>query len=203
MSASQPAGRRRQGAAVRALLWVAACAPLPAAAWVLNLGVAPKQLSLIVGANSTTINTVSVTVPATSVGNGVPQPMTSNSTQAASPYDGYPVCSPPAQVYVGASYRQPGNNTGAAAATLQITAPTTLSNGLSTLPMSQISWASSALGNPTADIPAGAFTGGTQFLVNIRRNTWVENCFTYSYANAAMVAAGVYLGRAVFTLLVP
>ena len=32
--------------------------------------------------------------------------MTSNSTQATSPYDGFTVCSPPAQVYVGAAYQR-------------------------------------------------------------------------------------------------
>jgi glutamate-1-semialdehyde aminotransferase len=78
-----------------------------------------------------------------------------------------------------------------------------LNNGATTIPVSQISWTSSALGNAAADIPAGTFTGSTQFLANIARNTWVENCFTYSYANTAFVAAGIYTARAVFTLLVP
>jgi hypothetical protein len=206
VSASQPGVWRRCAAGL--VLLGAACAPLPAAAWVLTLATAPKQLFLAVGvatagAANATINTVSVTVPAASLGNGVALPMSSDSTQAASPYDGYTVCTPPAQVYIGASYRQPGATTGAASATLQVAAPATLSNGVNTIPVSQISWSSTAIGNAAADIPAGTFTGSTQFLANIGRNTWVENCFTYSYANAAFVAAGTYTGRAVFTLLVP
>jgi hypothetical protein len=206
VSTRQPAVCR-PGAAGLALLG-AACVPLPAAAWVLNLATAPKQLYLAVGVSTAgaanpAINLVSVAVPAASLGNGAPQPMTSDSTQAASPYDGYTVCVPPAQVYIGASYRQPGTTTGAATATLQVTAPSNLSNGATTIPVSQISWTSSALGNAAADIPAGTFTGSTQFLANIARNTWVENCFTYSYANTAFVAAGIYTARAVFTLLVP
>jgi hypothetical protein len=41
------------------------------------------------------------------------------------------------------------------------------------------------------------------FLANFARNTFVENCFSYSYANAAVVPAGTFTGRAVFTLAVP
>lgn len=194
--------------AARLVLLAAACAPLPAAAWVLALATAPKQLYLAVGvattgASNPTVNLVSATVPAASLGNGVPVPMTSNSTQAASPYDGYAVCAPPAQVYIGAAYRQPSTTAGAATATLQVTAPANLTSGTSTIPVSQISWTSTALGNASADIPAGTFTGATQLLANIGRNTWVENCFTYSYANTALVGAGDYTARAVFTLLVP
>lgn len=179
-----------------------------ACAWVLTLAPGPKQLFLMVGvgtpaANNTTINTVSVTVPAASVGNGSAVAMTSDSTQSASPYNGFAVCNPPAQVYIGGSYRQPNSTTGAASATLQVTTPANLTSGTDTIPFSQISWTSTANGNATADIPAGTFNGGTLFLANIPRNRFVENCFSYSYANSVVVPAGTFTGRAVFTLVMP
>jgi hypothetical protein len=196
--------------------WVAqsacglACAALgaPAGAWILTLTPGPKQLFLQVGvgsaaANNTTINTVSVSVPAASVGNGTAQTMTSDSTQAISFFDNYRVCNPPGQVYIGGSYRQPNATTGAASATLQVTTPANLTSGADSIPFSQISWTSTANGNTTAHIPAGTFNGGTLTLANFGRNTFVENCFTYRYANSAVVPAGTYTGRAVFTLVVP
>lgn len=180
----------------------------PTHAWVLNLTPGPKQLFLMVGVGSAaaangTTNTVSVSVPAATVGNGAALAMTSDSTQAISPYDNYVVCSPPAQVYVGGSYRQPNSTTGAAAASLQVTTPASLVSGTDTIPFSQISWSSTAIGNAAADIPAGTFNGGTLSLVNIARNKFVENCFSFSYANTNLVPAGVFTGRAIFTLAVP
>ena len=180
----------------------------PASAWVLTLTPGAKQLFLMVAVGSVaatnpTINTVSVTVPAASVGNGSALAMTSDSTQSASPYDNYAVCNPPAQVYVGGSYRQPNATTGAATATLQVSTPASLTSGTDSIPFSQISWTSTANGNAAADIPAGTFNGGTLFLANIGRNTFIENCFTYTYANSVLVPAGTFTGRAVFTLVVP
>ncbi len=186
-----------------AALWAA-----PASAWVLTLTPGPKQLFLMVGvgtasASNTTVNTVSLAVPAASVGNGTALAMTSDSTQSASPVDNFAVCNPPAQVYIGASYRQPNATAGSASATLQVTTPANLNSGSDTLPFSQISWTSTANGNPAADIPAGTFNGGTLQLANVGRNVYLENCFSYSYANAAVVPAGTYSGRAIFTLAVP
>ena len=179
-----------------------------ASAWVLTLTPGPKQLFLMVGvgspgASTAQVNVVSVTVPAASVGNGTAQAMTSDSTQSTSPYDNYAVCNPPAQVYVGGSYRQPNATTGAASATLQVSTPATLTSGTDSIAFSQIKWSSTANGNAAADIPAGAFNGGTLFLANVPRNVYLENCFTYSYTNDAVVPAGSYTGRAVFTLSVP
>jgi hypothetical protein len=175
---------------------------------VLTLTPGPKQVFLMVGvgtpaASNATINTVSVSVPAGSVGDGAAQAMTSDSTQSASPYDNYAVCNPPGQVYVGGSYRQPNATAGAATATLQLSTPASLTSGADSIPFSQISWTSTANGNAAADIPAGAFNGGTVLLANIPRNIFLENCFSYSYANTAIVPAGTYTGRATFTLAVP
>lgn len=183
-------------------------APASSPAWVLTLAAGPKQLFLMVGvgtpaASNSTNNTVSASVPAGSLGNGTAVSMTSDSTQSTSPYDNYAVCNPPAQVYVGGSYRQPNATTGAGSATLQVSTPASLTSGADSIPFSAISWTSTANGNAAADIPAGTFTGGTQVLANIARNTYVENCLSYSYANAALVPAGTFTGRAVFTLAVP
>lgn len=178
----------------------------PSSAWVLNINPAPRAVYLQVGngtnlADNTLINEVSVTVPAASLGNSAPQSMTSNSTHANSFFDNFAVCNPPAQVYVGGFFRLPAAS--ATSAVLQVTTPATLSNGADTIPFSQISWTSTANGNATPDIPAGTFNGGTLFLRNITANTWVENCHTFSYANTQVVGAGVYTGRATYTLTAP
>ena len=191
--------------AVASLLVVAAA---PAAAWVFTIERGPRELFLMVGvgsaaANNATINTVSVTVPLGSVGSGAAQTMTSDSTQSSSPHNNYAVCNPPAQVYIGGSYRAPNASVGAGSALLQVTTPADLTSGANTIPFSEISWTSTANGDATADIPAGTFIGGTQVLTNIQRNRFVENCFTYVYANTVVAPAGTFTGRAVFTLTVP
>lgn len=184
------------------LLWA-----LSAQAWVLTITAGTRAVYLAVGnattnANNATVNLVTVTVPATAVGNSVAQPMTSNSTQANSPYDNYAVCQPTlGQVYIGGYLRQPAGS--AVNAVLQVTTPTNLTSGADTIPFTQISWTSTALGNAAADIPAGTFTGSTQFLRNIAANTYVENCHTFSYANTAVRAAGTYTGRATYTMVAP
>lgn len=172
----------------------------------------PARLFMMVGngaaalwQNNATINRVSLTVPAAQLGTGTPLAMTSNSTQSTSPYDGFTVCTPPAQVYVGAAYQR-RNNTQPANATLQVTSPANLTNGAGdTIPFTEISWTTSALGgdaNPNA-IPAGTFTGGTQFLTNVAQGTLRENCHTFSFANTAMRASGTYDGRVTYTLFTP
>jgi hypothetical protein len=185
---------------------VLCCATFGAQAWVITITPGARTVYLGVGNSTTnaanaTINLVSVTVPAAVVGTGAAQAMTSNSTQAVSPLDNFTVCVPPNQVYIGGYFREPA--TTANVARLQVTTPATLSNGVDTLPFTQISWTSTALGNATADIPAGTFNGGTLFLRNFASNTYVENCHTFSYANTNLVAAGVYNGRATYTLANP
>ncbi len=188
--------------------------PMAASAWIITgLGTNnPQRVFMMVGngaaalwQNNATINLVSVTVPGAQVGTGAAQAMTSNSTQSTSPYDGFTVCTPPAQVYVGAAYQR-RNNTQPANATLQVTSPANLTNGAGdTIPFTEISWTTSALGgdaNPNA-IPAGTFTGGTQFLTNVAQGTLRENCHTFSFANTAMRASGTYDGRVTYTLFTP
>ena len=195
--------RHRLYAGFAALL---VCASFASEAWVLTVTPGARTVYLGVGNSTTnaanaTINLVSVTVPSSVVGTGASQAMTSNSTQAISPFDGFTVCVPPNQVYVGGYFREPSTTANVAA--LQVNTPATLSNGAETIPFSQISWTSTALGNPAADIPAGTFNGATLFLRNFASNTFVENCHTFSYANTNVVAAGVYNGRATYTLTSP
>lgn len=150
--------------------------------------------------DNATVNTVSVTVPAASLGTGT-RAMTSNSAVSASPWDGYAFCNPPAQVYVGGFYRIPGAG---ANATLTVTTPASLVNATAdTIPFSQISWVSSGNGDPSATIPSGAFTGASQTLLSIPRNSWFESCLTFSYANSTAVPPGTFNGRATYTLTAP
>jgi hypothetical protein len=190
-------------------------APWTAAdAWVLTVSPGPKTIYLQVGngsysgyynaggtpLNNATVNVVSVTVPASAVGTGAAQAMTSDSTAALSFYDGYAVCNPPTQVYVGGWARLPA---GSGNAVLSVSSPASLTSGGNTIPFTQISWSSTANGNTAPDIPAGTFNGGTFTLANIAAGTWVENCHSFTYANTAVVAAGTYTGRVTYSLALP
>ena len=150
--------------------------------------------------NNATINVVSVTVPAASVGSGTVQAMTSDSTASQSPIDGFAFCNPPSQVYIG-GWSRPGAGTGVA--TLAVTSPASLTSGSNTIPFSQISWIMSGNGDSSFQFPNGSFTGGSQTLATFPANTWKEQCMTFSYANNVVPAAGTYTGRAVYTLSLP
>lgn len=152
-------------------------------------------------ANNGTINRVTVTVPAASLGGGT-RPMTTDSTVTASPYDGFVFCSIPSQVYVGGFYRTPGV---AANATLTVTAPAALVNATGdTIPFSAVSWISGGNGDATATIPSGTFVGGAaQTLLSVTRNNWFESCLQFNYANSQLVPAGTFTGRVSYTLSLP
>jgi hypothetical protein len=150
--------------------------------------------------NNGTINKVSVTVPAASLGTGS-RAMTSDSTVSNSPYDNFAFCTAPAQVYIGGFYRLPG---GGGTATLSVTTPATLSNATAnTIAFSSISWVSSGNSDPVATIPSGTFAGAAQTLLSVAPNFWFESCMAFSYANAQTVAAGTFSGRATYTLTAP
>ncbi len=210
---------RRQAAKVLAALVCACALPGAALAFTVNITPAnPRAIYLQVGVggftgtynaggtpgNNTTVNLVSVTVPAGAVGSGAPQAMTTNSTVGASSYDGFVFCNTPAQLYIGGFYRR-NNNAAGAAATLTATSPASLVNGAGdTIPFTQISWTSSGNNDTGAQpFPAGAFTGTTQTIGTIQRNQWAESCHTFSYANSAIRAAGTYDGRVTYTLTAP
>ena len=153
--------------------------------------------------NNATVNSVSVTVPAGSIGSGT-QAMTTNSAVSNSPYDGFafcPVTTPATNVYVGGFYRTPG---AAANATLTVISPASLVSGADAIPFSAISWVSGGNGDATPTIPSGTFAGGTtQTLLSVTRNTWFESCLQFNYANSAVFPAGTYTNRVTYTLTVP
>lgn len=184
---------------------------MPAPAWILNVGNNnPRRVFLTVGNGSTladnaTVNLVSVTVPLANVTGGTPLAMTTNSTQSNSTYDGFAMCTTPAQIYVGALYQRT-NGGQPASATLQVTSPANLTSaGGDTIPFTQVSWTTSGPGgdaNPSV-IPSGTFTGATQFLVTVTQGNLYDNCHTFTYANSTLRAAGQYDGRVTYTLTSP
>jgi hypothetical protein len=152
-------------------------------------------------AANTTVNLVSVNVPAAVVGNTVDQTMT-GSGRLTSDFDGFVLCNA-GQVYISTFFRLP--TMANQSATLRVTAPATLTSaGGNTIPISQISWTSSGNGDTGAQpIPSGTFTGGTQTLATLLRNIWNESCHTFRYGNDAIVAAGTYNTRVTYTLATP
>jgi hypothetical protein len=203
------AARHCRVATAALALWLCAEA---AQAWTLTLGAATRRVYLQVGvgsfqANVATVNLVSVTVPGNQIGTGVAQAMTSNSTQARSPYDDFLLCATPAQVYVGATYQRSNAANGPANAVMQVTSPANLVSAAGdTIPFSEIRWTVSTLDANDASpgvIPAGSFTGGTQTLTNVPANRLIENCHTFSFANLQPRAAGTYTGTVTYTVAAP
>lgn len=209
---------RRTGTALSlpVLALLAAAASPEARGYTATIGTGPKAAYLRVGdgtitggnynsggtpADNTTVNLVSVTVPAAAVGNTVDQAMTGTG-RLTSDLDGFLFCSA-GQVYVGGFFRLPSNAN--QSATVRISSPASLTtvDGQS-IPMSQIRWTSSGNGDTGAQpFPAGTFVGGTQTLATLSRNTWAESCHSFFYGNDAIVAAGTYNARVTYTLATP
>jgi hypothetical protein len=152
---------------------------------------------------NTTINVVSVSVPANAVGNGTAQAMTTNSTQSASFFDNFAFCNAPTQLYIGGFYRTTGTGTGSISVTA--TVPTSLTDGAGdTIPFSQISWTSGGASDTGAEpFPSGSFTGTSQSVGSFAQNQWAESCWTFSYQNSAVPAAGTYTGVVLYTVTAP
>jgi hypothetical protein len=152
---------------------------------------------------NSTVNLVSVTVPTASVGNGVAQPMASNTGATRSFYDNFVFCNA-GQLYVGGFYRLT-NAAAGAGATLTANSSAPMSNGAGgTIPFTQIRWVSSGNGDGGAQpFPSGVFNGGTQTIGTIARNQWAESCKTFSYLNATVPAGGTYGGTVTYTLSAP
>ncbi len=151
-----------------------------------------------------TVNTVSASPAAAVIGNGIAQTMTTDSTAAQSYWDGYTFCSVPGQLYIGGFYRTAGSNT--AAARVTATVPTALTGtGGATIPFSQIQWTSSGNGDSGAEpFPDGTFVnGGVQSVGSMASNTWNESCWTFSYQNSNVPAAGTFTGVVLYTLSAP
>jgi len=154
-------------------------------------------------ANNTTINKVSVSVAAASVGNGTAQAMTTDSSQSLSFWDGFAFCNLPQQLYIGGFYRTTGNGSGSVSVIATVPASLVDTAG-DTLPFSQISWTSSGNGDTGAQpFPAGSFSGTSINVGSIGQNTWAESCWTFSYKNTVVPAAGTYTGRVLYTVTAP
>jgi hypothetical protein len=154
--------------------------------------------------DNATINTESVSVASTAVGSATAQGMSTNSTAAQSFWDGYSYCNVPGQLYIGGFYR----TTGASTATAQVTAtvPAVLTDAAGdTLPFSKIQWTSSGNADTGAEpFPSASFGGGgVQNVGSMRSNTWNESCWTFSYLNNTVPAAGIYSGVVLYTLSAP
>ena len=154
--------------------------------------------------NNTAVNTVSATLAASVLGNGTAQPMTTNSTAAASYYDGFAFCSVPGQIYIGGFYRTTGGTTAAAKVTATVPAALTDAAG-DTIPFSKIAWTSSGNGDSGAEpFPAGTFvSGGMQSVGSMSSNTWNESCWSFSYLNNTVPPAGTFTGVVRYTLSAP
>jgi len=154
---------------------------------------------------NTTINKVSVSVAANAVGNGVAQTMTTDSTQSISFFDGFAFCNAPTQLYIGGFYRTPGASGAGTTATVTATVPVSLTDAAGdAIPFTQISWTSGGNGDSGAEpFPASSFTGTSQVVGSIADNQWAESCWTFSYSNTVVPAAGTYTGRVLYTLSVP
>ncbi|MCL1634980.1 hypothetical protein M2650_10105 [Luteimonas sp. SX5] len=202
------------------LLLFALCACNAAHAFVVTIDPGPRAVYLRVGngAFSNTnytgggtpqtggaINLVSLVVPAAVLGNGTDLAMTTNASSGVSNYDGYAFCDVPAEIYIGGFYRRAAFS-GSGTATLTASVPANLTNASGdTIPFSQISWTSSGNGDGTTaqPVPAGSFSSGTQTLASFPSNSWRESCHSFRYGNDAVVAAGTYTGRVVYTLSAP
>jgi hypothetical protein len=152
---------------------------------------------------NTTINVVSASVTAANVGNGTAQAMTTDSSASNSFWSGFAICNLPQQLYIGGFYRT--NKTGTGAVSVIATVPTSLTDAAGdTIPFSQISWTSGGnLDTGAEPFPAGSFSGTTLNVGSIGQNQWAESCWTFSYQNTVVPAAGIYTGRVLYTLAAP
>ncbi|HKD53792.1 MAG TPA: hypothetical protein VKB72_06190 [Steroidobacteraceae bacterium] len=157
-----------------------------------------------------TINKVFTTLTTAVVGNGVAQPMATDSTASNSFYDNFAFCSVPTQLYIGGFYRTAGNGP-KGSINVTATVPASLTDAAGdTIPFSQISWTSGGNGDTTGNgflpevFPGGTFVGGAvQTVGTIGHNQWAQSCWTFSYKNTVTPAAGTYTGRVLFTMTLP
>src|SRR4029078_3273066 len=110
-------------------------------------------------------------------------------------YDGRTFCTPPTQVY-NRGYVRSGKGNPAATLTVTTSAANLTSASGDTIPVTEVSWTASGIGDATQAIPSGSFTGGTQTLANFGTNQWKESCHTVSYANHPSVPPGTHTRRA-------
>jgi hypothetical protein len=139
----------------------------------------PPQLALAVGALGTTVDTVTFTVPANSVGNG---------TSVAGSQT----------VLVQVAARRSAGTGGPTTVLLLANSSRPLTSGSNAIPMTEISWAST-----NGIIPSGTFNGtATQQLFSFfapNGTTRQEDTHTFFYANTSVHPVGTYTTTVVYT----
>src|SRR5690606_26337282 len=129
------------------------------------------------------VSQVRVVLSPLDIGNGVPQPMTGNG-RTSSDYDGFQFCNA-GQIYVGGFFRRPGNSNNFAGQLSVLSPPTLTSPQGNSIPVSEISWTTSGIGDSGAQpIPPGQLAAGSNPLASFPQNTWNESCLSFSYANS-------------------
>jgi hypothetical protein len=158
------------------------------------VGDTPTRVSLQVGSPGGQIDLVTFTIPAADVGNGVPV----TGTVPAQP--GVGALCPANTVYVEVEGRASPANSRTVTLTADSSAP--LSNGIDTIPFTQIDWISTGL--PPVTIPSGTFSGGAgQVLVSFQNSRVAQQCLQFRYLNQNVVGAGTYNGRVVYGVMMP
>jgi hypothetical protein len=178
--------------------WLAVAALLlcvaDGAAITIVVGNTPTRVSLRVGSPGGQIDLVTFTIPAANVGDGVPI------TGTVPPQPGLGALCPANTVYVEVEGRaSPANSR---TVTLAVDSSTPLSNGIQTIPFTQIDWISTGL--PPVTVPSGTFSGGAgQVLVSFQNSRVALQCLQFRYLNQNVVGAGTYSGRVVYGVTMP
>lgn len=143
---------------------------------------APSEVRVKVGAD-TGVTTVNYEVPG--VMNG----------------DGTPISGEPAGVLIQVSARRATAREGNQVYYI-LTADSSvpLTNGVSTIPLTEISWTAQ-----DGDIPDGRFDGtSSQIILGLTRARWqVSDWHTFTYDNTLVLPAGVYTGTVTYTISIP
>lgn len=154
------------------------------------VGDAPTRVRLRVGAAGATIDVVTFTVPAASVGNGVPVAgvVTASGLCAAN------------NVLIDAEARAtPANSR---TATLSVDTSIPLTSGADSIPFTEIEWTASGFAPIT--IASGAFSATPgQVLTAFQNSRRARQCHAFVFRNTQIFAAGTYQGRATYTLTMP
>ncbi len=179
--------------------WLAAAAAFlffvaDATAITIVVGNTPTRVRLRVGSPGGQIDLVTFTIPAANVGNGVP---IAGTVPGQGGLAGF--C-PANTVYVEVEGRaSPANSR---TVTLAVDSTLPLSNGIETIPFTQIDWI--ATGFPPVSVPSGTFSGGAgQVLVSFQNSRVALQCLQFRYLNQNVVGAGTYNGRVVYGVTMP
>lgn len=138
----------------------------------------PAQIQLTIGGGGSHISAVRFNVQPGELGNGTP--IQGN---------------PPIRVVI-ANRATPNYSR---TAVLSVDSSTPLTNGAATLPFTAFSWTSR-----DGDVPAGRFDGSNnQFLLSFPNSFSIRDSHRFFYDNTAILEAGSYTGRVIYTLSMP